>query len=314
MLCNPCRVIFHADAYQGGFVTEHTSWRWIFHATTVFAAVVQVNGFFFLRETYAPVILERKKKRLIKETGNTALYTAFDSPDRTFSQTLRTAMVRPFRLLGTQPIVQILALYMTYLYGLMYIMLSTFPALWRSYGQGIGMGGLNYISLGVGFFLGAQVGAPLQDKIYAYLKKRDGVTVGRPEYRVPMIVPGALLVPMGLIIYGWTAQARTHWIFPNIGAALFAGGLITAYQCIQGFLVDTYTRYAASAVGAATVLRSLAGFGFPLFAPALYERLDYGWGSTLLAFLAIAIGWPAPVLLWKYGEALRRKSPFAAGK
>ena len=43
------------------------------------------------------------------------------SPDRTFGKVLRTALIRPFRLLGTQPIVQALALYMAYLYGLMYL-------------------------------------------------------------------------------------------------------------------------------------------------------------------------------------------------
>jgi hypothetical protein len=82
----------------------------------------------------------------------------------------------------------------------------------------------------------------------------------------------------------------------------------------QGYLVDTYTLYAASAVGAGTVLRSLAGFGFPLFGPYMFDRLDYGWGNTLLALLSVFIGWPAPILLWKYGEKLRAKSPFAAGE
>ncbi len=68
-------------------------------------------------------------------------------------------------------------------YGLMYLVLSTFPTLWRSYGEGVGTGGLNYIALGVGFFLSAQICAPLQDRIYAALKRRYGVSVGRPEYR-----------------------------------------------------------------------------------------------------------------------------------
>jgi hypothetical protein len=78
-------------------------------------------------------------------------------------------------------------------------------------------------------------------------------------------------------------------------------------------MVDTYTRYAASAIGAATVLRSLAGFGFPLFATSLYERFGLGWGNSLLALLAIVIGWPSPVMLWFFGAKLRKKSPFAAG-
>ncbi|KAL1883778.1 hypothetical protein VTK73DRAFT_8314 [Phialemonium thermophilum] len=299
----------------GGFITQRTTWRWIFYSTTIADAVIQLVGLFLLRETYAPVLLSRKKARLIRETGNQALHTEYDHPERTFMQTLKRALTRPFRLLWTQPIVQVLALYMMYLYGQLYLQLSSFPRLWEGkYGESVEIGGLNYISLGLGMWLGSQLCAPLQDRIYAYMKRREGVTIGRPEFRTPMMVPGALIVPVGLLIYGWSAQYKTHWIVPNIGVALFATGTIICFQCIQGYLVDTYTLYAASAVGAGTVLRSLAGFGFPLFAPYMYDTLDYGWGNTTLALIAVVIGWPAPILLWKYGPALRKKSPFATGK
>ncbi|KAK9422376.1 putative Major facilitator superfamily (MFS) profile domain-containing protein [Seiridium unicorne] len=302
----------------GAFVTQNTTWRWTFYATTIADAAIQVSGLIFLRETYVPVLLAWKRKKLAKETGNSNLHTPFDHPDRTLGKTVRIAFIRPFRLLGTQVILQALALYMMFLYGLMYIVLVSFPSLWATpepegYGESLGISGLNYLSLGLGFFLGAQVCAPLQDRVYAGLKRRNGGP-GRPEYRVPMMVPGAILVPSGLLVYGWTAEYKTHWIGPNIGACMFAAGTIIGFQCVQTFLVDTYTRYAASAVGAATVLRSLAGFGFPLFASSLYDRLGLGWGNTLLAFLAIVIGWPSPIMLWFYGEKLRKRSPFAAGQ
>ncbi|KAL7629489.1 hypothetical protein AAE478_001009 [Parahypoxylon ruwenzoriense] len=306
----------------GAFITQTTTWRWAFWAVAAADAAIQAAGLVFLRETYAPVLLARKRHRLARETGNTALRTPYDSPtsaSMNIFMTLRNAMTRPFRFLTTQVIIQVTALYMMYLYGLMYLMLASFPSLFTApppagYGMSVGIGGLNYISLGLGFFLGTQLCAPLQDRIYVSLKKRyGGGVVGKPEYRVPMMVPGAILVPVGLLIYGWTAEFKTHWIGPNVGAALFAAGAIIGFQCLQGFLVDSYQRYAASAVGAATVLRSLAGFGFPLFAPSLYDRLGYGWGNTLMALLGIAIGWPSPVLLWKYGEVLRKRSPFAAG-
>lgn len=71
----------------------------------------------------------------------------------------------------------------------MYLLLSSFPVLFTSpppagYGMSVGVGGLNYVSLGLGFFLGAQICAPLQDRFYAALKRRYGA--GKPEFRVPM--------------------------------------------------------------------------------------------------------------------------------
>jgi MFS family permease len=226
---------------------------------------------------------------------------------------MKRSLSRPFILLGTQVIVQVLAIYMAYLYGLIYLVLSTFPSLWElRYHETVGIGGLNYISLGLGFFLGTQICAPINDRIYRQLKKKNNNT-GRPEFRIPLMIPGSVLVPTGLFIYGWTAQYHTHWIGPNIGAALFAAGTIIGFQCIQTYLVDTYTRYAASAVAAATVLRSLAGFGFPLFAPYMYSKLDYGWGNSLLGFVAVGLGVPAPILFWVFGKRLRERSPYAAG-
>ncbi|KND90374.1 putative transporter [Tolypocladium ophioglossoides CBS 100239] len=299
----------------GGWIAERTSWRWVFYSTTIACGVIQTVGLFFLQETYAPVLLHRKRMRLVTETGNAALRTEYDHPGRTLAQTLGIALTRPFRLLATQPIVQVLSLYMMYLYGMIYLVLSTFPTLWSvEYHESPGIQGLNYLSLGIGFFLGTQLRAPLQDRIYAALKRRyvpDGGP-GRPEFRVPMMIPGGVLVPVGLLVYSWTAQAGTHWIGPNVGAAVYATGTIVGFQCVQGYIVDAYPRYAASAVGAMTVLRSLAGFGFPLFAPYMYAALGYGKGGTVLAACAVAIGWPSPFLLWKYGARLRASSKFTA--
>lgn len=48
-----------------------------------------------------------------------------------------------------------------------------------------------------------------------------------------------------------------------------------------------------TALAAVSCLRSLAGCGFPLFAPAMYSALGYGKGDTILAVVAIVIGCPA---------------------
>lgn len=124
------------------------------------------------------------------------------------------------------------------------------------------------------------------------------------------MIPGGLLVPIGLFLYGWSAQYKTHWIVPNIGAAIFAMGLIICFQCCQTYIVDAYTRYAASATGVSAFLRTMAGFAFPLFATDLYKALGQGWGNSLLGFVSLGMGTVAPILLWFYGEWLRSKSAY----
>jgi len=100
---------------------------------------------------------------------------------------------------------------------------------------------------------------------------------------------------------------------PNIGTALLSAGVIIAFQCIQTYVIDAYPRYAASAMSAVSVLRSFAGFGFPLFAPYMYAQLEYGWGNTMLGLVCALLGMPATIMFWFYGERIRRRSPFAAG-
>ena len=97
------------------------SWRWIFWIVSMADAVVQILAFLFLRETYAPKILATKKKMLQREKHSQTLYTEYDEPDRTFLQLLRKNLIRPFRMLFTQPAIQAIALYRGYQYGLMYL-------------------------------------------------------------------------------------------------------------------------------------------------------------------------------------------------
>ncbi|KAG7102127.1 Efflux pump vrtL like protein [Verticillium longisporum] len=296
-----------------GYLTQYLNWRWIFWTVSIADALVQILCFFFLSETYTPKILYVKAKKLRKETGNKDLRTEYENPDQTFAQTLRKNLVRPFIMLFTQPALQVTALYRAYLYGLMYLVLASFPVVWmEQYGQKAGPASLNYISLGVGFVIGLQVSGPMIDKVYRTLKVRYNHP-GRPEFRVPLMYPTAIIVPIGLVIYGVAAHNRTHFIVPNIGAAIFAAGLILSFQCVQTYTIDTYERYAASATGAAAFVRTMAGFSFPLFAPKLYDALGVAVGNSVLAGVAALLGIVVPTIMWKYGAWLRSKSQYCSG-
>lgn len=260
----------------GAWITDRTTWRWSFWAVSIFGVTVQVLIYFTLAETYAPRILQRKAERLRAETGNERLHTAYETGDRRLRTVLRQALVRVFVFLGTQPIVQFLALYMALVYGMIYLMLATYPLVWTNiYHESTGIGGLNYISLMVGLTIGAQVAGQLIDWIYGYLKRRSP-TGGQPEFRVPVLFLSTALVAGGLFMYGWSAQARAHWIVPNIGAAIFGMGTTMTSTALQTYTIDTYTLYAASAVGATAVARSVTGFSFPLFAGYMFDALGFG--------------------------------------
>ena len=204
---------------------------------------------------------------------------------------------------------------MAYLYGLTYLVLSTFPTLFTSpayYAMSTERGGLNYLALGLGYVLGAEMTARISDSVYNRLKRQNNAC-GRPEFRAPVMLPAAVLLPVGFLIYGWTAATHQHYLLPDLGALLIAMGTVAGIQSMQAYVVDAYARYAASGMAAVMVLRSLAGFGFPLFAPAMYKALGYGWGNSVLAFVAMGLGAPAPWVLWRFGAALRARSRFAAG-
>ncbi|KAI7771134.1 hypothetical protein LZL87_013205 [Fusarium oxysporum] len=256
-----------------GYLTQHLNWRWIFWVVSIADAAVQILAFLFLQETYPPKILKVKARKLRKITGNGLLHTEFEQRDRSFVSLLLTNLKRPFKMLFTQPAIQITALYRAYLYGLMYLVFASFPMVWeQQYNQEPGRASLNYVSLGIGFVIGLQVSGPLIDKVYAMLKTRYKHP-GRPEFRVPLMFPTALVTPAGLVLYGVSAHLKLHWIIPNVGTAVFSAGLILSFQCAQTYIIDSYERYAASATGAAAFVRTMAGFSFPLFAPAMYKRL-----------------------------------------
>jgi len=48
-----------------------------------------------------------------------------------------------------------------------------------------------------------------------------------------------------------------------------------------------------AASAAVSFLRSIASFGFSIFAPGMSKSLGYGLGNTVLAVIAIVIGVPA---------------------
>lgn len=80
-------------------------------------------------------------------------------------------------------------------------------------------------------------------------------------------------------------------------------------MCIPVYLVDAYREYAASAMAASTVFRSLVGALLPLAGRKMYDTLGLGWWTSLLTFIAVA-AIPMPLIFIKHGERTRSGNLF----
>ncbi|KAG2152116.1 major facilitator superfamily domain-containing protein [Suillus cothurnatus] len=291
---------------MGGFITESVGIQYVFYVVIAIAGVAAMIGIPLLRETYAPVIRLRLNNMGLDPEKTTAGHPALQHKIGKWAY-LWLNLKRPVILLARSFILFILSLYMALMYGIYYLMFATFPDLFSEvYHFSIGIGGLTYIGIGVGFLTATLFGARVSDKIYLYLAARNGGK-GKPEMRIPALIFGSFFVPVGLFWYGWSAQAKVHFMMPIIGTAIFGFGLMTTFLPIQLYIVDTFA-YAASATAAASMFRSLLGFAFPLFGEQMFAALGYGGGNSLLAGLAIVIGIPFPVWIYFAGERIRAKS------
>ncbi|EFQ30362.1 major facilitator superfamily transporter [Colletotrichum graminicola] len=298
----------------GGYISQYATWRWAFWLVVIVNLTVQLIALFLLRETYAPRLLQLKARDLRKAHPGQTFHTEWEKKNRTLPGILKISLSRPWVMLATQPIIQSLAIYQAFNFGFLYLIISGFPTLWEDhYGMSKGIASLNYISVAVGSMIGVLICGPAMDATYHRLKLRYGMKedeVGAPEFRIPLMIPTAFISPCGILLFAWSAQNRMHFLVPNIGIAITVGSSMISYQCISAYIADCFSLHTASASAACSFLRSMAAFSFPLFVPALFGNLGYGWGGSLLAIVAVVVGVPAPFLLWKFGHKLRTKSRF----
>ena len=211
-------------------------------------------------------------------------------------------------MLIRSPIVVLLSIFVSIVYSYMYLLFTTFTRVFEDqYGFNAGEAGLAYLGLGIGFCIGQLTVGMFSDRYIKRQKAKRGEM--KPEDRLPPLVVGAFLVPIGLFWYGWTVEKHTHWIVPIIGTGLIGIGILYVFLPVQMYLIDAYTMFAASAIGANTVVRSIFGTCIPLAGPALYARLGLGWGNSLLGFLALAFA-PSSLLLITLGERIRTNPKF----
>ncbi|KAK1724410.1 major facilitator superfamily domain-containing protein [Colletotrichum acutatum] len=294
----------------GGFVTEsHLGWRWTAWLTLIPGAVLWAILLLFIPETYGPVILQRRARELRFETGNWALHAAIEEHRLELSDIAQRYLVRPIAMLCREPILALVTVYMSLIYGILYLFFEAYPISFSvKRGWSLGVGTLPFLSLGLGIVLGGVVVLLHLKYRYAKIYKADGKVP--PEERLIPMIFGAVSLPIGMFWFAWTSDPDIHWASQVLAGIPTGIGIMTIF--IQGlvYLIDTYAQLSNSAIAANVFLRSWVGAGFTMFATSMYNKLGVAWASSLLGFICVSLI-PVPVLFFKYGEVIRKKSVYA---
>lgn len=315
------------------FVAQARGWREVFWALLGICGglwsilVVVLVG--FKNETRRSLILRRRANRANKAAGRTVATVPVEMQTKSLGEIFKHTLSRPFRFLGTEPVIIFAALYNGFLYGLSFLFNSAFNLVFGKMGYG-------FNTIGVGLcFLGLIVGISLgpflniwQDRYYqkrilaagmresqseeALDPAKDERFKNIPEARLQLSKIAAILLPISLFWFAWTSppQYNIHWIVPVLATTLFGYSFYVLILMTYLYVEDSYMVFSASALAGVGLVRNLAGAGFPLFGRHMFVNLGYNWAGTILACLAMLLV-PIPFILERYGPRLRARSSFA---
>ncbi|KAH3665782.1 hypothetical protein OGAPHI_003970 [Ogataea philodendri] len=295
----------------GGYIGDNVGWRWIYWVILIFSGAVYAAFVVLMPETSHNKILKDRAKKLRKTTGDEKYRALTELKVRTTTQVFEETLLRPLVLL-TEVIVFLMTMYMSVIYGLLYMFFFGYPVV---YTEGKGWSdsktGLMFIPIAVGVLAAVAV-SPWVNNDYnrrADVYRHKGVVPPAELRLFPMMV-GCWFVPAGLFAFAWSSYPRLSWAGPCFSGFACGFGFNILYNSANNYIVDSYQHYAASALAAKTFVRSIWGAAVPLFTIQMYHRLGYEWASSLMAFIALACC-AIPFAFFFYGAKVRTWSKYA---
>ncbi|EOO01803.1 putative fluconazole resistance protein 1 protein [Phaeoacremonium minimum UCRPA7] len=237
----------------GGLINTYTDWRWTHYVLIIWSFFLWLALFFCVPETYHPVVLRNKARRKRKETGDERWKAPIEKSNRSMLKTVGYSLLRPFQILIFEPMALNLDIYSAILLGILYLFFGAFPLVFKTnHDFNLWEVGLAFIGMFVGMVIAAFT-SPVWYNIREKLIEKNGKS--EPEFRLPSVIAGSILVPIGMFWFGWTTYRSIHWIVPIIGSAVFGAGTLLVFNGVFTFLVDAYPLYAASALAANAFVR-----------------------------------------------------------
>ena len=290
----------------GGFLFQYLGWRWDAWIVVILggASVVIMAT---LKETYAPVILQKKAANMRKETGDCRWWCRYDQKISMW-HLIKINLSRPFVLSFKEPILWFFNIWISLIYAILYLCFVAYPIVFSQHrGWGPGFSGLAFSGIGIGTMM-AIFAEPLIRKMINSHPKDPETGCVPPEASGSAMTLGAVLTAVGQLCFALTCLPTSiHWAAPIAFGIPFGAGNTLAFIYGASYLAGVYGLYAASALAGNAVMRSLLGGVLPLAGPQMYEKLTPRWAGLLLGLLELVLI-PIPIVFYRYGDRIRAKS------
>ena len=120
-------------------------------------------------------------------------------------------------MLFIEPTVTAVALYASFIYGLLYLTLELFPILFYEQRHwSLFISTLPFFGLFVGVLFAILINLANQPRYARAVQKNSGRAV--PEARLPPMFIGSVCFSVGLFWFGWTAAPEHPWPLPVVAA------------------------------------------------------------------------------------------------
>jgi DHA1 family multidrug resistance protein-like MFS transporter len=189
---------FLAPIAGGYTASSYLGWRWTLYIPAFLALGNGLLSFFFLKESYPPCVLVAKAASVRKSSGNWGIHARQEEVELEVADLVEKYLARPLRLLVTEPVLLLISLCMSFIYGLVYALLEAYPYVFEFiHGMHPGAAGLNFIGLMIGIVLALGFILSQQKQYTTQLERNGNVPV--PEWRLRPTMMGAPMFAIGLL-------------------------------------------------------------------------------------------------------------------
>lgn len=264
----------------------------------------------FLPETYAPILLSQRAKKMRKQDASPNAIAPRDLEETDLSRLFTVVLTRPLRMLISEPIVSNTCAYLALVYSIFYMSFQAFPIIFQNlYSLSPGVTGLAYLPIGVGACLAIPI-FWYWDNVIRDAEARDVPWTKREEYRrLPLACIGGPLFVVSLFWLGFTARPSVSFVVPMLAGIPFGMGYLLIFMALLNYLTDAYEIYAASANAASSTCRSLLAVVLPLATGPIFRNLGISGACALLGGLSAVMCVIPFVFIWK-GNSIRNRSKF----